>query len=122
MLKGEDRNALRKRRHLRIRKGLNGTPERPRLSVFRSLNHIYAQVVDDASGTTLATASSRDPEVREQLKDAKKADAGKLVGKLVAQRAQAKGITQVVFDRSGYDYHGRVMALADGAREGGLDF
>lgn len=122
MIKHKDRNEARQRRHLRIRRAVQGTPERPRLSVFRSLAHIYAQVVDDRVGRTLAAASTRDPEIRSQAEAAKKADAGKLVGQLIARRAKERGIRRVVFDRGGYLYHGRVRALAEGAREGGLEF
>ena len=108
------------RRHLRIRKKVGGTPERPRLAVFRSLQHIYAQVIDDVAGHTLAAASTLDP----ALKDAqgKKAELAGRVGALIGERAQAAGVTRVVFDRGGYQYHGRVKALADAARAAGLDF
>ena len=112
----------RARRHLRIRRDLQGTAERPRLNVFRSLEHIYAQVVDDDMGNTLAAASSLDPELRGKLQGLNKTQQASRVGQLVAQRALAKGLKQVVFDRGGYPYHGRVKALADGAREGGLEF
>lgn len=122
MIKRRSRNASRQRRHLRVRRTVRGTTERPRLSVFRSLAHIYAQVVDDRDGRTLAAASSLDPEIRTQVTAAKKTEAGKLVGQLVARRAKAHGVERVVFDRGGYLYHGRVKAVADGAREGGLDF
>jgi large subunit ribosomal protein L18 len=122
MIKRRSRNASRQRRHLRVRRTVRGTPERPRLSVFRSLAHIYAQVVDDRDGRTLAAASSLDPEIRTQVAAVKKTEAGKLVGQLVARRAKAHGVERVVFDRGGYLYHGRVKAVADGAREGGLDF
>jgi large subunit ribosomal protein L18 len=122
MLKKGDRNMLRKRRHLRLRGQVRGEEHRPRLAVFRSLSHIYAQVVDDATGRTIVTASTLDPEVRNEIKGKKKSEASKAVGLVVARRAQSKGISKVVFDRSGYDYHGRVKALADGAREGGLKF
>jgi large subunit ribosomal protein L18 len=118
----ESRNLLRKRRHLRIRKRVKGTPERPRLSVFRSLRHIYAQVIDDTTGRTLASASTLDPELRDKVKGLRKTEASRLVGQLVAQRALERGITRVVFDRGGYLYHGRVKALAEGAREAGLEF
>jgi large subunit ribosomal protein L18 len=117
-----NRRAARERRHRRVRKDIVGTAERPRLNVFRSLAHIYAQVIDDASGTTLVSASSLDAELREQMKGKKKSEAAKLVGQALAQRAQARGLRQVVFDRGGYQYHGRVKAVADGAREGGLEF
>lgn len=122
MLKRFDRNVLRLQRHARLRKAMAGTPARPRLSVFRSLKHIYAQIVDDSKGATLAAASTRDPELRDQVKGKKKADAGVLVGQLIARRALEKGIKQVVFDRGGYKYHGRVKALADAARKAGLEF
>jgi large subunit ribosomal protein L18 len=122
MLKREDRNLRRQRRHLRVRQKVRGTPERPRLCVFRSLAHIYAQVIDDEAGRTLAAASTLDPEIREQAAAVKKTDAGKLVGQLIARRALERGIRRVVFDRGGYRYHGRVRALAEGAREGGLEF
>jgi large subunit ribosomal protein L18 len=122
MSKRRSRNDSRQRRHLRIRRTVHGSPERPRLSVFRSVAHIYAQVVDDRAGRTLATASSLDPEIRTQAAEVKKTEAGKLVGRLVARRAKERGISRVVFDRGGYLYHGRVKAVADGAREGGLEF
>ncbi|HEX4835566.1 MAG TPA: 50S ribosomal protein L18 [bacterium] len=122
MIKHRDRNEARQRRHLRIRKSLVGTPERPRLCVFRSSIHIYAQLIDDRAGRTLAAASTLDPEIRERAASAKKADAGKMVGQLIARLAQERGVRRVVFDRGGYVYHGRVRALADGAREGGLEF
>jgi large subunit ribosomal protein L18 len=109
-------------RHERIRRNLHGTAERPRLNVFRSLEHIYAQVIDDDLGHTLAAASSVDPDLREQLDGLTKSQQAARVGQLVAQRALAKGLKQVVFDRGGYPYHGRVKALADGARDGGLEF
>jgi large subunit ribosomal protein L18 len=112
----------RDRRHERIRRHLHGTAERPRLNVFRSLQHIYAQVIDDDLGDTLVAASTLDPELREQLNGLNKSQQAARVGKLVAQRAIAQGLRQVVFDRGGYPYHGRVKALADGAREGGLEF
>jgi large subunit ribosomal protein L18 len=110
------------RRHERVRKRIQGTATRPRLAVFRSLKHIYAQVIDDARGHTLAAASTLDPELASQVKDGSKTAEAKVVGALIAKRAQAKGITQVVFDRGGYKYHGRVRALAEAAREAGLEF
>jgi large subunit ribosomal protein L18 len=110
------------RRHERIRRTVHGTSERPRLSVFRSLQHIYAQIIDDDLGHTLVAVSTLDPELREQLDGLNKSQQATRVGKVAAQRACAKGLTQVVFDRGGYPYHGRVKALADGAREGGLEF
>ena len=113
---------IRQRLHDRIRKKIRGTPERPRLAVFRSQSHIYAQVVDDSAGQTLCTASSLDKEIRAQVKRGSTVPSAKLVGQLVASRAKAKGIESVVFDRGGYPYHGRIQALADAAREGGLKF
>jgi large subunit ribosomal protein L18 len=110
------------KRHRRVRKNISGTETRPRLNVFRSLNQIYAQVVDDESGRTLLAASSLDPVVRGKAKSGGNVEAAKLVGALVAQRALAKGIKQVVFDRGGFLYHGRVAALAASAREAGLEF
>ncbi|GAP05793.1 MAG TPA: 50S ribosomal protein L18 [Anaerolinea thermolimosa] len=110
------------RRHRRVRLKISGTPERPRLNVFRSLQEIYAQVIDDQAGVTLAAASSIDHALRGQLNGLTKTEQAKAVGKLVAERAREKGITQVVFDRGGYRYMGRVKALADAAREAGLEF
>jgi large subunit ribosomal protein L18 len=113
----------RERAHLRVRKRVRGTPERPRLSVYKSLRFIYAQVIDDDRGVTLAQANSSDPEIREQLgKSTAGKEAAKRVGELVARRAKEKGIEKVVFDRGGYVYHGRVQALAEAAREKGLQF
>ena len=114
------RGAARQKRHERIRLRMDGTVGRPRLAVFRSLNHIYAQVIDDASGRTLAAASSLEPDLRSG-KGTKSAEAT-VVGRLVAERARAAGIGQVVFDRAGFRYHGRIKSLADAAREAGLDF
>jgi large subunit ribosomal protein L18 len=119
---GRSTRALRDRRHLRLRNRVIGTTERPRLSVYRSLENIYAQVIDDSRGVTLAAASTIDPALREELAGLKKLEAAKRVGALVAERAKAAGINQVVFDRGGNKYHGRVKALADAAREGGLQF
>ncbi len=116
------RSEARKRRHRRVRKKVHGTPERPRLNVFRSLNHIYAQIIDDESGVTLVAASTIDRALREQCKGLTKTEQAKLVGRLVAERALAKGIKRVVFDRGGYKYHGRVKALAEASREAGLEF
>ena len=118
----KNRRLGRLRRKQHIRKSVFGTVERPRLNVFRSLQHIYAQVIDDAQGHTVAAASTLDPEVRGQVGGLKKTEQAKVVGKVLAARAMEKGVTKVVFDRAGYDYHGRVKALADAAREGGLDF
>lgn len=112
----------RNRRHRRVRKFVTGTPDRPRLNVFRSEAEIYAQVIDDKAGQTLAAASSIDHELRSKLTGLTKTDQARLVGELVAKRAKDKGISQVVFDRGGFRYIGRVKALADGARQGGLDF
>ncbi|HHE72592.1 MAG TPA: 50S ribosomal protein L18 [Chloroflexi bacterium] len=117
-----NRAKARARRHLHIRKRVQGTPERPRLNVFRSLNHIYAQVIDDTVGRTLTSASTIDREIREQIAGLKKTEQARVVGRIVAERALAKGVKQVVFDRGGYKYHGRVKALAEAAREAGLDF
>ncbi len=116
------RNAHRQRVHLRVRTRLAGTPERPRLCVYRSLNHIYAQVIDDRTGRTLAAASSLDKETRKQMKGGGNVAAAKIIGKAIAERARAAGIEQVAFDRGGYKYHGRIQALAEAAREAGLKF
>jgi len=110
------------RRHRRVRKLVHGTPARPRLAVFRSLAEIYAQLIDDENGITLASASTVDHELQPKVKGLKKTDQAKVVGKAVAERAQAKGLKVVVFDRGGFRYIGRVKALADAAREGGLEF
>ncbi len=110
------------RRHRRIRKRVAGTSARPRLAVFRSMKHIYAQVIDDEQGHTLVAASTLDPGLDGEFRDGNKTAQAKAVGKLVAQRAREKGIQQVVFDRGGYVYHGRVQALAEAAREAGLEF
>lgn len=122
MLKAKSRNISRKKRHRRVRVKISGTPERPRLNVFRSINHIYAQVIDDQSGNTLVAASSLDPGLRAELPQGGNREAARKVGELLARRALEKGVKQVVFDRGGYLYHGRVKELADGAREGGLNF
>lgn len=116
------RNEHRQRIHRRLRRTLQGTTERPRLCVFRSLNHIYAQVINDRDGRTLAQASSIDKDTKSKLKGGGNVAAAKVVGKAIAERAIAAGITQVVFDRGGYKYHGRVSALAGAAREAGLKF
>ena len=118
----KSRAIARTRRHSRVRKNLAGSAERPRLNVFRSLSGIYAQVIDDSAGNTLVSASTVDRDLREKMKGLKKAEQAKLVGQTVAERAKSKGIETVVFDRGGYRYSGRVKALADGAREGGLQF
>ena len=122
MFKKRDRNEVRKIRHDRVRKKISGTPACPRLCVYRSNAHIYAQVIDDIAGNTLAAASTVEKEIASQLGDLDKKGASKLVGKIVAERAIEKGVKEVVFDRGGYIYTGRVAELAAGAREGGLDF
>ena len=122
MFKKRDRNEVRVIRHARVRKKISGTPEMPRLCVYRSNKSIYAQVIDDTKGVTLVSASTLDPDIRGQLDDVDKSGAAKLVGKLVAERAINAGIKDVVFDRGGYVYTGRVAALAAGAREAGLNF
>ena len=116
------RSEARIRRHARVRKDVQGTALRPRLCVFRSLSEIYAQVIDDQLGNTIASASTIDEELRNKMKGLKKSEQAKLVGKAVAERAMGKGVKAVVFDRGGFRYSGRVKALADGAREGGLEF
>jgi len=116
------RNAHRQRVHLRVRTRVSGTGERPRLSVYRSAGHIYAQVIDDRTGKTIASASSIDKETRKELKGGGNVAAAKIVGRKVAERAKAAGVELVVFDRGGYKYHGRVEALAQAAREAGLKF
>lgn len=112
----------RKRRHLRVRSRLHGTAERPRLNVFRSSAHMYAQLIDDAAGHTLMAASTLEADVRKLADGSTKTDMARAVGKAIAERAQKIGLSEVVFDRGGYKYHGRVKAVADGAREGGLKF
>jgi len=122
MSKIKTRHERHERKHLRVRKKISGTPERPRLCVHRSLNHIYAQVIDDTHGQTLVSASTLDKELQAKLKNSGNREAAKQVGVLVAKRAKEKGIETIVFDRGGYIYHGRVKSLAEGAREGGLKF
>ena len=122
MKKTATTRAARIRRHARVRKRVEGTAEKPRLSVYRSLTHIYAQVIDDVSRTTLAAASDVESDLKGKLKGKKKSDVATLVGETVAQRAKEKGIGAVVFDRGGYPFHGRVKALAEAARAGGLKF
>ena len=116
------RDLHRQRVHARVRTRVQGTPERPRLCVYRSLEHIYAQVIDDSARKTLVSASSVDEETKKSLKGGGNVAAAKVVGKVIASRAKAAGIVKVVFDRGGYKYHGRVKALADAAREAGLQF
>ena len=122
MVNKKDSNAARIKRHYRVRKNISGTPERPRLNVFRSLSNIYAQVIDDTTGKTLVSASSLDKEIKDKIANGGNIEAAKEVGLLVAKRALDAGIKAVVFDRGGYVYHGRVLNLAEGAREGGLEF
>ncbi len=122
MTTNKSRSQARIRRHERVRKYISGSAERPRLNVFRSLAEIYAQVIDDEAGVTLVSASTVDHELRAKLGGLKKSEQASLVGKTLAQRAKAKGIDKVVFDRGGYRYCGRVKALGDAAREGGLEF
>lgn len=122
MFKKRDRNEVRRIRHERVRKKISGTPARPRLCVYRSLNHIYAQIIDDQAGRTLVAASTVEKEIQAQISELDKKGASKVVGKAVAERALAAGIKEVVFDRGGYIYTGRVAELAAGAREAGLDF
>jgi large subunit ribosomal protein L18 len=118
----DKKHELRQRRHYRLRRRVTGTPARPRLAVFRSLKHIYAQIIDDADGRTLAAASTMDSSLKGQLKTGGDLEAAKAVGKLIAERGKEKGVSQVVFDRGGFAYHGRVASLADAAREAGLEF
>ena len=122
MFNKRDRNEVRVIRHERVRKKISGTPERPRLCVYRSNAHIYAQIIDDVKGNTLFAASTVEKEIAAQIAEMDKKAAAKLVGKIVAERAVAGGVKEVVFDRGGYIYTGRVAQLAAGAREGGLDF
>ena len=122
MISKIDKNADRLKRHERVRNKVSGTPSRPRLSVYRSLNHIYAQIIDDVAGNTLVACSTVEKAIAESVKDLTKKEAAKVVGVEVAKRALEKGITEVVFDRGGYVYMGRVECVADGAREAGLKF
>lgn len=122
MIKMQDRNKIRLRKHARVRRKVFGTPERPRLCVFRSTKHIYAQIIDDVSGNTLVAASTLDGALKGKLDYTGNKIAAREVGKLIGKKAIEKGIKQVVFDRGGYLYHGRVQELADGAREAGLEF
>ena len=122
MIKSIDKNAERQRRHARVRKKVTGTATTPRLNVYRSLNHIYVQVIDDTKGVTLCSASTMEKDVKAAIKDLTKTDAAKVVGKKAAEKALKLGIKEVVFDRGGYLYTGRVQAVADGAREAGLNF
>lgn len=122
MITKGDKNKARHKRHLRVRKKIQGTQERPRLNIFRSSKHMYAQLIDDINGVTIAAASTQDKELKELIENGGNIEAAQKVGALVAQRAKAKGLDKVVFDRGGYLYHGRVQALADAAREAGLEF
>ena len=122
MLKKRELKSKRQRRKRSIRKKIFGTPNRPRLSVYRSNKHIYAQVIDDLNGHTLASASTVDKDARDEVADLEKEEQARQIGKILAERAKEQGIEQVVFDRNGFIYHGRVAAVADGAREGGLEF
>lgn len=122
MLRKHKSNDARLKRHYRMRKDLNGTAERPRLNVFRSLNHIYAQIINDETSTTLVSASTVDKDIRATIENGGNIEAATLIGKEIAKRALAKGIEKVVFDRGGYIYHGRIAAVAEGAREAGLKF
>ncbi len=122
MITKKDKNQLRLDRHVRVRRKISGTAECPRLNVYRSTNHIYAQIIDDVTGTTLASASTVEAAIRAEVAEMSKSEAAKAVGKAVAERAKNQGITAVVFDRGGYLYTGRVAALAEGAREAGLEF
>ncbi|HAW15094.1 MAG TPA: 50S ribosomal protein L18 [Clostridiales bacterium] len=122
MINKIDKNQIRKRKHLRVRKKVSGTAECPRLCVFRSNSHIYAQIIDDTEGKTLVSASSLDKDIKSDTANGSNKDAASKVGKLVAERALEKDIKEVVFDRGGYIYHGRVQALAEAAREAGLSF
>jgi large subunit ribosomal protein L18 len=122
MLKKPSRKALRVIRRLRVRKKINGTAERPRLNVFRSLQNIYAQIIDDEKMVTLVSTSTLAPELKEKLSSSSNTEAAIAVGQLLAKKAEEAGIKQVVFDRAGYVYHGRIKALADAARAGGLEF
>ena len=122
MNKIPDRRGTRIRRHVRLRTRLEGGPKRPRLAVFRSLHHVYAQIIDDASGRTLAAASTTDADVRKSLKSPSSSEGAAAVGKSIAERALKSGIDNVVFDRGGFPYHGRIKALAEAARGAGLKF
>lgn len=122
MIKKFDKNAARQIRHARVRKKVSGTEVRPRFNVFRSLNHIYVQIINDETGHTLVSASTLDPEIREKINGKTKKEAARMVGELAAKRALEKGINKVVYDRGGYIYHGRVLEVAAGARDAGLEF
>lgn len=122
MITKSDKNKARLKRHLRVRKKIQGTTERPRLNIFRSSKHVYAQLIDDVKGVTIASASTQDKELKEGISNGGNIEAATKVGALIAERAKKAGIEKVIFDRGGYLYHGRVKALADAAREAGLEF
>ncbi|HOQ16296.1 MAG TPA: 50S ribosomal protein L18 [Defluviitaleaceae bacterium] len=122
MIKKEPRSKIRVNKHLKVRKKIFGTSERPRLSVFRSDKHIYAQIIDDTKGHTLVAASTVEKDIKSKIEKTNNVDAAKVVGEMIAKRALDKGVKQVVFDRGGYIYHGKIKALADAAREAGLEF
>lgn len=122
MITKPDKNKARLKRHLRVRKKIQGTAERPRLNVYRSAKHIYAQIIDDVAGVTLASASTVDKELSKEIGNGGNVESARKVGELIAKRGKEKGVKNVVFDRGGYLYHGRIQALADAAREAGLEF
>ena len=122
MIKKESRSEIRVKKHMRVRNRLSGTAERPRLAVFRSNNHMYAQIIDDTVGNTLVAASTAEKAVKDELEKTNDVDAAAYVGKVIAERALEKGIKAVIFDRGGFVYHGKIQALADAAREAGLEF
>lgn len=122
MKKAKTPRAARRRRHIRVRKTISGTPERPRLAVYRSLNHVYAQIIDDTAGHTLVSATDLEAGLRSARNGKKKSQVAHMVGEELAKKAKQKGIEAVVLDRGGFKYHGRVKALAEGARKGGLSF
>ncbi|MNI64039.1 50S ribosomal protein L18 [compost metagenome] len=122
MINKSDKNKARLKRHLRVRKKIEGTTARPRLNIFRSSKHMYAQIIDDTNGVTIVAASTQDKELKESVSNGGNVDSARKVGELIAKRAKEQGVDKVVFDRGGYLYHGRVQALADAAREAGLEF
>jgi len=122
MINKESRSAIRVKKHMRVRNRLAGTTERPRLAVFRSNNHMYAQIIDDSVGETLVAASTTEKAIKDELEKTDDVDAAAYVGKVIAERALEKGIKTVIYDRGGFVYHGKVQALADAAREAGLEF
>lgn len=121
-IKAKTKYQARKRRHRRVRKHVDGTAQRPRMNIYRSLNNIFVQIIDDVEGRTIVSASTIDSEVAAKIVDKSKVEASKIVGQVIAERAKNAGVTNVVFDRGGYKYHGRVAAVAEGAREAGLEF